>query len=520
MAVQARTAGGKSVELLHVESPFSSFEFIETHFPGHMPIRRLFSQARSLGMQSICMEEISPVGLVEDENRNLTDLYSDYKPGELKRVTFWSERLESPKDLASANPKAFLGYAILKQDVVHSLGKSQWHVFEAVTRRNPYEHTYIPAGRMFDTNVCGHTFAVPGVLYCQQNGLNKACAQVALRSLCALHVPDENVSFSAINSAAESATGPFDPSQGLEVKQMRAVLEHFGIGYLDIDYTTLSEEERTGLVYQKFLYAGIESGAGALLGFKLTGPQATGHHIIPFFGHTFNRDLWVPNADSAYFHVGEETRYIPSESWLSSFVGHDDNFGSNYCIPRLYVTPEQAQYVVSLYRKSTCFSGVEAEAIAVNFLYSVRKSIVPSGNPWLRRFMRYVEAQQVVLRAVALTRAEYLKHLRAAEDWEGQREAAQTCQGMEAFLPEHLWMVEVSLPELFPANLRKLGEILLNASEMPAPDQDLSTYILARLPGRYFIFDGTISDGTPRFTIGPSSLTSHTALFSEAFRET
>ena len=65
---------------------------------------------------------------------------------------------------------------------------------------------------------------------------------------------------------------------------------------------------RDELPYQKFLYAGIESGGGALLGFKFGGPGAKGEkHLIPFFGHTFNKDIWVSNADPAYFHVGEQT---------------------------------------------------------------------------------------------------------------------------------------------------------------------------------------------------------------------
>ncbi len=150
----------------------------------------------------------------------------------------------------------------------------------------------------FRFRCCDRELEICGVLYCQQNGLNKACAQVALRSLCSIHRNPSDVSFRRINELAGQVSGAFDPSQGLEANQLCAVLDGFGIGYTDIDYNTVDVIDRDALAYQKFVYAGIESGAGALLGFKLVGPEATGHHIIPFFGHTFNRDMWVPDTEN------------------------------------------------------------------------------------------------------------------------------------------------------------------------------------------------------------------------------
>jgi hypothetical protein len=224
--------------------------------------------------------------------------------------------------------------------------------------------------------------------------------------------------------------------------------------------------------------------------------------------------MWIPKAEAAYFHVGEETRYVPSEAWTSTFVGHDDNFGSNYCIPRLYITAAQAQYVVSLYRDQVQYSGVEAETIAVNVLYSIRKSILPSTIPWLRRVQQAIDDQEVVLRTISVTRSEYIRHLKELVDWEFSQEDAGVCDSLASSLPDHLWMVELSLPELFPANLRKVGEILLNATVEPIPGTEASVYILARLPSSYIVGAGLDSDGTPNFTVGPSDLTSHTPVYS------
>jgi hypothetical protein len=510
---QATTAGREPI-FLPIDQPFSGFDYIEKTFGDYSPIRRLFSQARCLGTRSIVSEKIDAAGLIAEENDEIKRIYPDHVMDDLRRLTFWSEPLGSQGDLAKVSSANCLGYALLKQD--STLGRKwKWHVFEAVMWPTKFAYSYVPGWRVFEFRCCDRTFQIPGVLYCQQNGLNKACAQVALRSLCSLQVEPAAVSFRRINDIAAKVTGPFDTSQGLEVRQIRAVLEEFNIPFTDFDYNTLAPEDRPAYAYQKFVYAGIESGAGAMLGFKLVGPEATGHHIIPFFGHTFNRDTWVPNAEAAYFHIGDETRYIPSESWVSTFIGHDDNFGSNYAVPRLYITADQAQYVVSLHPRFVRYSGVEAEAVAVNMLYSLRKRFIPIDLSWHRRALDAIDTQKVVLRPLAMSRELYVEHLRKSRDWQDTRESNEVCDSLSGTLPEQLWLVELSVPELFPANLRKIGEILLNASIEIADDGDNEgeAFILARLPGSYIVADGVDADGTPKFRLGPSELKSHTQLY-------
>ena len=146
-------------------------------------------------------------------------------------------------------------------------------------------------------------------------------------------------------------------------------------------------------------------------------------------------------------------------------------------------------------------------------LYSVRKRIMPTDLPWHRRAMDAIGRQNVVLRPLAMLREDYVAHLSEAEDWQGNKESNEICEGLANSLPEHLWLVELSVPELFPANLRKIGEILLNAANEPNPEDEARAFILARLPGSYIIQAGTAEDGTPKFNLGPSNLKSHTALY-------
>lgn len=354
------------------------------------------------------------------------------------------------------------------------------------------------------------------MLYCQQNSLNKACAQVALRTLLSRILPDRDISYRSLNQIAATITSTFQPGKGLSVPQIRKILSKLGIRFNDVDYSLGDGQLRESLPYQKYAYAGLESGCGALVGFRLAGRdlQEEAAHIIPFYGHTFNKDTWVPNADMAYFHIGEGVGYVPSESWTSSFIGHDDNFGPNFCIPRLYIERDKVDYVVELIRKGACYGGLEAEAIALNILYSILSSLDGKENKWISRLFQWTQKQQVVFRAQSLSSAEYVAHLRALRDWEGQAEKSQICELFEKELSEFVWAVEISTPQLFPANERKLGEILLDATQqLKLQDENaiFDTFILARLPGIY-LFGGDISNGTPQFTPLESGIKSHTDL--------
>ncbi|HTG80320.1 MAG TPA: hypothetical protein VL949_00125, partial [Geobacteraceae bacterium] len=237
-------------------------------------------------------------------------------------------------------------------------------------------------------------------------------------------------------------------------------------------------------------------------------------HIIPIYGHTFNKDTWAPNADISYFHIGEGVGYVPSESWTSSFLGHDDNFGPNFCIPRLYIENDKVDYVVEIFRPGILYGGMQAEAIALNILYSLLPSLAGTENKWIARLVDWTAKQQVVFRAQGMTTTEYVAHLCGLRDWEGTREDPRICKLLGQEMPEFIWVIEISTPQLFPANERKLGEIVLDATKKLNLREEASVndvFIFARLPGIYML-GGEISNGTPQFTPVSSKLQSHTEL--------
>jgi len=491
-------------------SPFSSFRWVDNNYrnyPENYAIRRLFSLGRSHLAQTLLIEDIQPSGMIREENEEIKDYVADHSMEGLVRLSFWRTAFKRP-NASDCRDENCIGYAILKHDKAPSRNYDEWHVFEAVFRKFDHPHNCVADPMRVRLKLGGFPIAVDGVIYAQQNQLNKACAQVALRSVIS-KILKRDIPYTEINRFARQAlAGTFNPAIGLKAKQIQAVLDGFGIRFKDFDYSQHPYYERRKNPYRKYIYAGVESGNCALLGFSLKGPAVTydSCHIIPLYGHTFNKDTWAPDAEISYFRVGEKLRYVSSINWTSSFLGHDDNFGPNFCIPRLYISPKQVLYVAELLKPGVVYSGAQAEAMSLRFLYTAIQR-QQSSNVWWQRLAFYTEPeeQRIVLRAIAINRDTYIEHLSTESDWEGNHENPELIKVLSSWLPKHLWVVEVSVPQLFPANERKLGEIILNGELMISDGRgERSHFCMARLPSLFYF-----NLGKKKFLTIPSKLRSH-----------
>lgn len=503
--------------------PSSNFDFVEEYFADSPPIRRLFSLARSVSrdFKSVVVEEVPAAAAVADEVEELTRLFPDYELCGLRRVSFWKSLIPDDEALAQAPAEDCLGWAILKHDkaTIRDHVVDEWHVFESVMVKYRHHHNYVPGAPSIPVQLGNRPEPVTlrGWLYCQQNRLNKVCAQVALRTLMTAYLEDYDLPYSKINALvtqAKDTKADWIPSDGLSPAQIEAALDGFGVAYDALYYPQRPEREnaRRRLPYQKYLYSGVEAAAGALLAFRLDGPRADGGHIIPVFGHTFNEDTWAPRSEGAYFRVGEKIRYIPSDAWMSSFLIHDDNFGSDLCLPKRFVRRRFADYVVALRPPGFSYGGVFAEVVASQFFYSTRSKLMGTNNRWLDRLLESVQQQELILRTVPITRGGYVEHLREQRDWKWSAEIDGVVDEIAQLLHEKMWMVEVSVPDLFSTNLRKLGEVLLCAERPISAQLTYDHFLLARFPGRYLIFTGMDGVGNPQFSIARSALESHTEL--------
>ncbi|MBF0387378.1 MAG: hypothetical protein HQL20_05935 [Candidatus Omnitrophica bacterium] len=491
-------------EVIPAVRPFSNFEFIESRFPDCKPLQRILSLARLAQFSTIVMEEIDSVGISKEDDSDLVALGVGLSLTPLYRLSFFSARLLSVEDINKVDPQMYLGYAILKSIPVPGVG-FRWIVFESVTMAGRHDNNYCRVGKLYEVLCSVRKFRIFGTIYCQQNALSNVCAHVALRTcIAAASEKMDDIGYGQLNEILRSGGMPHALTQGLSDVQIRFVFDHLGL-----KYTLNAYDVKTGkgkIPFQKYLYGSIESGFPALLGLD-TGTSA---HIIPVLGHTFNEDTWVPNAETSYFKISDEIKYVPSETWVSTYICHDDNFGPHYCLPRHYLSEQNKILVVGLNSPYVRFDSIEAEVIAIECLNKIINGISVSvrENIWLRRLRESVMVQRgwVVLRPILLTGDAYIKHLEAISSWEGQKIKEDVAGKFKAVLTGRYWVVEISLPELFPANKRKLGEIVLDAQQEVA-----ASCMFARLPGELIL--PSADENQQAFLVRiPTGIDSHTEL--------
>ena len=497
-------------EVINFENHFSTFDFLSHRFRSWGPsIRRCFSLARSFNCKTVVFEKIAPAGMIDEENSRLRSM-ACHSDEILYRVSFWLERFDTADDISQRDDKDLVGYLIVKHDygIVNGIPKDKFYVFEAVFVKYCHEHNCITRPTTYSVVIGPKGFHIVGVLYCQQNGITKVCAHVALRTLLSRCVQTGDVNYETIHSYALAAmqkdSRVYYPWRGLSSECIQDVLDAFGMTYNAYDYDQVERQDPTRAIdryrhpYQAYLYSGVESGIGALMGFKVVNRDGSlrGKHIIPFYGHTFNKDTWVSDADTAYFTVTQEFRYMRSENWASSFIGHDDNFGPNFCVPRLYMRPEHVDYVVAIQEPGVILRSQDAEVAALSIISECVAKYGDSNNPWVRRLALSLphagdpnQRFDAVLRAVELTKDEYVSHLKNSKDWQGNSGDDAILDVLSArVIPARLIVVEVSMAQLFPANKDKLAEVVFDGAK---PLKRSETYVggyefvLTRMPGRY-----------------------------------
>ena len=115
---------------------------------------------------------------------------------------------------------------------------------------------------------------------------------------------------------------------------------------------------------------------------------------------------------------------------------------------------------------------------------------------------------------------EYIEHLKREVDWDGKTESGSNLKILENRLPDHIWMVEVSFPHLFPANERKIGELLFDAKyltfaiykDLGDQNNRVMSFLVSRFPEWYFIREtcnGNVADAR----LVPSGFASHIKSF-------
>jgi hypothetical protein len=445
----------------------------------------------------------------------------DILPLRTVRLSFYTKKFSTKRGLASAG-NDFLGYAIIRQII---RPKKTW-IFESVLKPSREINNFIRGGQEWICAVGGFRFRIKGYLYAQQNSITNVCAHVALRTVIR-RFRQNDMTYREMNNliGIDHMTRKVGAGfGGLTTQQMIKILEVSGARCVPQDYR-VPKKKRS--LFQKFLYGSVESGFPAIVIFQMA-DEPNLHHAIPVFGHTFNEDTWVARAEVDYFKVGRSIRHIPSESWVSMYIAHDDNWGSNFCVPRNYLHTQQycahsprqnngcimdtgsIQYVIGTFPKEVMVNALQAEAIGADYLMTILKSKeLPLYHPaWGQRLHSYFRKKQIVLRPILIKKKQYADHLHKIRDWNGKKLGFK----LQIQNDEWIWIVELSVPELFSANRRKVGEVVLRAEHKPLHRRDFKNFLIARIPGYFAIY---VSGGArdPLYEFTPCNLKSHVELY-------
>jgi len=521
----ARTVGGNKPEFIPIARPFSNFDFAEERFQGISTLRRILSQVRQHDGKTAVVEEIEESEDLQQENEDIKTRYPNISSTKTFRITFFTRRFSTINEISKANQEDFIGYAIIKEDNIHEIGPVV-RVYESVIKPSRCINNFIKGQPEWTCLSVGNVFRINGYLYAQQNNITNVCAHVAIRTVASRFHQSGDMTYREMNQLigidhVKRKVGRVDEG-GLDTVEMNAILEAAGARTIVVDYLVPSQ---SGVIapFQKVLYGSIESGFPAIVVFQ-TADNPGLCHAIPVFGHTFNEDTWVYRAESSYFRVGEQTSYIQSESWVSMYIVHDDNWGSNFCIPRRYLhtrsfcdkVKEQVcqmdkgcvLYVIGTYPKEILINALQAEAMGADYLFSILPQLPDTSEVWRKRLCEYAQKRQLILRPILLKVQDYSEHMANISDWQRRKLSYDFLAKRDRWL----WMIELSVPELFPANRRKVGEVILEAEVNSQSYRDFKNFLFARLPG-YFAMYRKGGPAKPVYDFIPCNLINHVELY-------
>ena len=431
------------------EGGYSNFQFVDDHYESEHTVRRIFSLARKLGFKSFCIETVLPdTEWLQEEDANLRLRNCGFKESKVERISFFGTDVTRAKR-GLMSPKEYIGYVVVKKDICESAKNSPLYVYESVLPTCRDEKlTFLHCCRQYQVQYRFGTFSVTGALYAQQNGLTFVCAHVALRSVLSLVLDNGDISYAEINKLAgiSVSDGDIGLGKGMSPFQLEEVLRKKGVAFREIGNEP-GKNKGLRQDYSRYLYGFTESNCPSLLTFKTKGPR----HAMPVVGHTFNEDMWPPDADSYFIDKNE---HYSSERWMGSFLTHDDNFGPYLCLPKKYLddTPVMI-YGLSMERDALGFD--KAEFVASDWFNMFAKTVMSWPNAdWYNRFVVYARHKMLVLRPVLVDKSTYLHHL--------PKSSSTTILERLESLPETFWVVEASFPELFSGTRAKVGDAVLS----------------------------------------------------------
>jgi hypothetical protein len=342
----------------------------------------------------------------------------------------------------------------------------------------------------------GNELTVEGFPFHQQDGWCLTCAEIAILSVMEYLSAKSMARMPTVQEIIDRTRNVVGISR--EAKSLGLQLPDVVRCFRELDVISTflywQVNEAKPLPPETAIYPYLESGLPIIVSIPTVGSR----HALILLGHTFGQDYWWLNAGPGYYRqrpeqegipwVLNEVMVYPSALWLRDYIVNDDNFGPYLTIPKEFMLGSAAAQeheprhlgIVTLLPKGVRLPAEGIDRLARHWLSWQIETIFPSrtavpgeqalsgeGLEWFARLVdciyrghQVVEENRVILRTLLIRGSEYKTHL--AHDCQDQQTQA-LISGLR--LPEFMWMTEVSLPNLFCLQRKKLGELLFDASE-------------------------------------------------------
>jgi hypothetical protein len=387
-----------------------------------------------------------------------------------------------------ANSK-YLGYAVLRPLPAQ-------RVCEAVIAPPGHSMSYLTCEARYESVVSGQQHQVEGASFVQQDGQFGLCAEAALstlsRIMCAKYnSPSSPYTVDHIKQFVSLLPGafPMQHTEGLSLAQCAHVLKDM-TGEAPLVYSY--EKDLDDLVARpsSVIYRYVESGLPVLLMLE----TERDFHAAVVVGHTFSPYEWWPEVEEAYYerHSRHDIEYYSSISWVDGFIVQDDNIGPYSRMSRDHIDRLVRAVVVPLRTKLALklevAEGVAYSALAQDLVTGIAERDTED-TLWKRLFLRHKVLNRLILRAFLVDGKVFQRSLGQC----GICEHALSVYRERCFdvLPDRICVVEISIPEIFPAQHLRLGEVLLDPMADPRSEQ---AAICFHIPGAIFLFEDRLKN--------------------------
>lgn len=516
------------IKYLNKTEDFLTFAY---EFGDDAPLKRILLATEAVG----CRTVIKETNFIDNEYSKEYDLHyknvsNSKPPSEVVRLHFFEGIIEGFDTNYLENKKdAYLGYCTLRPLKYRKVCDAFVH--KKIMLDEGSRFVYLTCEMRKKVRINEVEFEITGFPYIQQDGRIAACAQVSVSIVSqylswkdntnkSLTAPEVTEIVKSIPPMIIPQPLRKIPTEGLDIWQIRTALEHLDYDPIVYDYRLEKKENLLFLHPEQVIYRYVESGIPVIVGIE----TARGAHAIVAIGHTFNPDYWWARAATEYYYLpktGEKITYRGIEyhcstSWIQNFIVQDDNLGPYYFIDAFVLAQKTSGIIIPL-PKNIYLTAEDAEITAWEALYrdatfnilsdSIRDltqmalqgiGYSESNLKWLKMFIDFYQKGDLILRTYLRKSSELIQDINKFTRTEEVRSQIQSMT-----MPEYVWVVEISWPDIFCYVRKKCGEIILDATANAIPDEAV---LSIHLPGLFikklvveddFTFQIILSDDQP-----------------------